>query len=223
MEFVDQRNRRRFAFATLAAYACAALVAGSVPLLTIGLFPDFGPDPLAARRRITEMMRLMNYVRLGAWGAGAIAILAVAAWVQGACANLEALPAADAPMNRWVATALVLIPGVNLIGAPVVMWLLLRASKEGAGERGDWFRFSGTQLVGVWVAVFLASTLTAVYVMLTFEPSASMSDLANLQLMLLTIRLLDIVFAGVTAMLLHRVDQLQEASRDDVVSVDVFA
>lgn len=222
MQYIDQINRRRFTFAALIAYALAALVAGVVPILIIGLFPDFGGDPLASQRKLSEMVSMMGYARLATLVTGGIAIVAVAAWVQGAYANLRALPSASAPMHRWLATILVLVPGVNLIGAPIVMWQLLEASKRAAGERGEWFRFSGTQIVGAWVGVMVLSWMTSGYLLLTFEPSASVSQLANLQLMLLTIRALDVVFAGITAMILHRVDQLQEAARTSAVPSEVF-
>ncbi|MGM0557708.1 MAG: DUF4328 domain-containing protein [Myxococcota bacterium] len=222
MHFIDQTNSRRFAYVCLIAYAVSAMVGGSVPFLTVGLFPDTGGDPLAFQRKIAAMVELMNYARMASVVSGGVAIVAIAAWIQGAYRNLEALPSTSAPMHRWLAVVLVLIPGINLVGGPVVMWKLLDASKRGAGRRGDWFRFGTAQLVGVWVAVMLASAAITAYVLLSFEPSTSASQLASLQLTLLVVRVLDIVFAGITAMILHRVDQLQEAARASAVPDEVF-
>jgi hypothetical protein len=222
MQYIDQTNPRRFAYACLIAYALSALAGGIVPLLTVGLFPDTGGDPLAFQRKLAEMVNLMGYTRLASLASGGIAILAVAAWVRGAYYNLGVLPAVSAPMNRWLAAVLILIPGVNLIGGPVVMWKLLEASEQGAGGRGDWFRFGTAQIVGAWVAVMLASAAITGSLLMTFEATRSASQLANLQLTILGVRVLDIVFAGITAMMMHRADQLQEAARSESVPEGVF-
>lgn len=59
----------------LVAYAIAALVAGAVPLMTVGVFPDFGGDPLATQRRMSAMVEFMDYAQLAAWGTGVTAML----------------------------------------------------------------------------------------------------------------------------------------------------
>jgi hypothetical protein len=44
----------------IVAYAVAGLAVAAVPIMTIGVLPDSGPDPAAAQQCVAQMVELMN-------------------------------------------------------------------------------------------------------------------------------------------------------------------
>ena len=209
MEFREQSVARRVVYAALSLYALAALVVALIPLLTIGIFPNLSGSPLEMQMKIARVTQTITTARYAALGAGALATMAFGVWVFRAHGNLEALGGDSGLFNRWVAALLCVIPGLNVISGPVVVHRLLATSEERAGERAEWFRFAGWQLVAAWVVTVVVSLGTFGYAMYTFSRIERPSEVAGIFMLNIVVRGFDIVLAGITAMIVHRVGQLQ--------------
>ena len=201
---------KRGVYVVLSLFAVVVLVDALIPLFGIGLFPEWSGNPLEGQEQLTQTMAWwINAGQLaGLLALGAFVVLAV--WALGASRVLRDVESGSGVINEWLALALCLIPGLNLVGCPFVLYRLLSVGERAVGEWAEWFRFRGRHLVAA-TSVVLAATL-GVSAYSIFVVGVSMDSASDMTLLVGLNTLsggLDVILAGLSAAIVHRVDQLQ--------------